>query len=181
MSDIDPIAIAVIATASTEHLPVRNYIQQERRFRESLREYPPHEVLDIPFCRRWHAEFYLSDPYLDVTFEEPGGWCNGRFMHEPLGLGSQYRDSEDYLVLRLEGAMGGATRHRCSPALLKAIKRVLYEPDTYDDIGRQHAESLARSRRDTLLNLQASVYSGWTHAEYRHFVQTGEQPPDKPL
>lgn len=127
--DIDPIAIAVIATSTVElQRPPAMHIQQERRFRETLRGYPPQTVLDVPFCRMWHREFYLNDPYLDVTFMEPSGWCNGRFMHEPLGLGGEYRDWEDCLVLRLEGAMGGATRHRCSPALLKAIRRVLSEP-----------------------------------------------------
>lgn len=180
--DIDPIAIAVVATSTVElQRPPAMHIRQERRFRETLRGYPPQTVLDVPFCRMWHREFYLNDPYLDVTFMEPSGWCNGRFMHEPLGLGGEYRDWDDCLVLRLEGAMGGSTRHHTSPALLKAIKRVLYEPDTYDDIGRQRVEAEARSRRHTLFNLQASVLRGWTFEEFQYFVQTGEQPADKPL
>lgn len=133
MSLIDPIAIAVIATA-TDGLerPPPDHIQRERRFRENLRQYPPGTVLDIPFCRLFHREFYLSDPYLDVAFEErgdpfggpPGGWCMGRFMHDPLGLGEPYEYRVDALVLRDHN---NGRRFYPSPALLKAIRRVLDE------------------------------------------------------
>lgn len=189
--DINPIAIAVIATSTVElQRPPAMHIQQERRFREALREYPPQTVLDIPFCRMWHREFYLNNPYLDVSFmcmsvRDPTGWMMGRFMHEPLLAARTAEDVmsqnpwyywEDCLVLRLEGAMGGSTRHRCSPALLKAIRRVLYEPDTYDDIARQYAESNARSRRESLQNLTAAMTAGWTREDYAHWVQTGEEP-----
>jgi len=43
-------------------------------------------------------------------------------------------------------------------------------------IGQKYCEALERSWRDTLFNLNASYHSGWTREQFRHWVETGEEP-----
>ena len=42
--------------------------------------------------------------------------------------------------------------------------------------GRQYAEVLARSLRDTKWNLMSAMRSGYSHEEFRHWVDTGQGP-----
>jgi hypothetical protein len=41
---------------------------------------------------------------------------------------------------------------------------------------RQYAEYLERAQRDTLWNLTLAIRNGWSHEEFRHWVETGEEP-----
>jgi hypothetical protein len=43
-------------------------------------------------------------------------------------------------------------------------------------VGQQYAEASARSARDTLYWLTVNTYAGWTDAQHRHWVETGEEP-----
>lgn len=128
---IDPIVIAIIATA-TDGLerPPAGHIQRERQFRESTQEYPKGAVLDTPFCRAFHREFYLHDPWLDVTFVAAGDWMVdstvGRFMHDPI-VGSYFDFRMDVLLVRQGEGFAGPRRIYPSPALLRAIQRVVWE------------------------------------------------------
>lgn len=128
---IDPIVIAIIATA-TDGLerPPAGHVERERRFRESERPYPKAFGLDIPYCRAFHREFYLDDPWLDVTFVSAGDYMHnetiGRFMHDPI-VGSYFDFRVDVLLLRQGEGLSGPRRIYPSPALLRAIQRVVWE------------------------------------------------------
>lgn len=50
------------------------------------------------------------------------------------------------------------------------------QPIPEKPIGQRYAEALARSARDNLRNLTVAFRNGWTREEFRHWVETGEQP-----
>ena len=50
------------------------------------------------------------------------------------------------------------------------------QPFTEKSIGQQYCEALERSRRDTRFNLVCSHHAGWSHEQFRHWVDTGEEP-----
>lgn len=43
-------------------------------------------------------------------------------------------------------------------------------------LGDQYTAALARSARETKANLMRATAAGWTHDQYRRWVETGERP-----
>jgi len=42
--------------------------------------------------------------------------------------------------------------------------------------GQRYYEALLRSQRDTLWNLTIAIRNGYSHEQFRHWVDTGEGP-----
>lgn len=89
---------------------------------------------DLPTFRAICREYYGKDPFLDVVFlgPEPYLWDNilARFMHDPMkkpNLDYEIVNWGDEIVIRQDERLL-PLRVAVSPALLKAIYRVLYEP-----------------------------------------------------
>ena len=53
---------------------------------------------------------------------------------------------------------------------------IIAPEDPYESVGRQYAQAMARSARDTLFWLEVHILEGWTPEQHRHWVQTGEEP-----
>lgn len=105
--------------------------QLQRLEQARIREHMKTQLsMDVPTSRCFSQEYYGFDPYLDVRFGSPGGWCFGRFIHDPL-----WEDIESGLPMP-DTLILGWTDHtpfvprriRCSPALMRAVQRVISEP-----------------------------------------------------
>lgn len=70
-------------------------------------------------------EYFLRDPWLEVRFRDGEGWPIGVFLHPSSPL-LALRGDEDYLHFNDEHTYERAFHP--SPALLKALRRVLDEP-----------------------------------------------------
>lgn len=52
--------------------------------------------------------------------------------------------------------------------------------DEEEERYKKLAAAMAQSRRHTKYNVRLCVLAGWNHEEIMHWIETGQQPIDKP-